>query len=357
MLTRSQTGHLKPKTFQDFHLYHTLKHPFRVLQAIQCPLEPSTYRQAALKPEWLSAMQSEFDALISNKTWTLCPRPLHQKVVRNKWVFKVKQKPDGSIDRYKAQLVAKGFDQTCGVDYHETFSPVIKPATVRLILALAVQFDWHIKQLDVSNAFLHGFLDEEVYMEQPLGFIDPTHSDYVCRLHKSIYGLKQAPRAWFTRLSTALLELGFLGSQVDHSLFTYHVGTTHIFLLIYVDDIIVTSNYARSLDWLVDKLQANFAMKDLGPLHYFLGIQAIRTTNGLHLRQSKYAMDLLDRTHMDAAKPYGAPCLAGSKMSRFDGELLSDPTDYRHVVGALQYATLTRPDLAYSVNQLCQHMH
>jgi hypothetical protein len=120
-------------------------------------------------------MRNEFDALISNHTWVLCPRPHHQNVVRNKWVFKVKQKPDGSVDRYKARLVAKGFDQTCGIDYHETFSPMVKPASIRVVLALAVQFDWNVRQLDVSNAFLHGYLDEEVYMEQPQGFIDSRH--------------------------------------------------------------------------------------------------------------------------------------------------------------------------------------
>jgi hypothetical protein len=139
---------------------------------------------------------------------------------------------------------------------------VVKLASIRLILALAVQFDWHIKQLDVSNAFLHGYLDEEVYMEQPQGFIDSSHLDYVCHLYKSIYGLKQAPRAWFNCLSIALLELGFIGSWVDHSLFIYHVGTTHMFLLVYVDDIIVTSNHASFVDWLVDKLKADF---DEGP--------------------------------------------------------------------------------------------
>jgi len=235
------------------------------MQAIHLPIEPNSYRQAALHPEWMSAMQCEFDALCTNRTWTLFPRPLHQKVVRNKWVFKVKQKQDGSVDRYKARLVAKGFDQTCGVDYYETFSPVVKPVSIRIILALAVHFDWHIRQLDVSNAFLHGVLDEEVYMDQPPGFIDSEHPDYVCRLHKSIYGLKQAPRAWFTRLSTALLELGFIGSQVDHSLFMCHSGSTHIFLLIYVDDIIVTSNHGASIDVLVAKLKSDFAMKDLVP--------------------------------------------------------------------------------------------
>jgi hypothetical protein len=135
-------------------------------------------------------MTIEFQALLSNYTWSLCPRPLHHNVVRNKWVFKIKQNPDGSIERYKTRLVAKGFNQLFGIDYHDTFSPIIKPATIRLLLALAIQFDWHIKQLDVFNTFLHGLLDEVVYMEQPQGFVDPKFPDHVCRLHKALYGLK-----------------------------------------------------------------------------------------------------------------------------------------------------------------------
>ncbi|GLT66596.1 hypothetical protein SLA2020_389530 [Shorea laevis] len=194
-------------------------------------------------------------------------------------------------------------------------------------------------------------------MEQPPGFSAPSSPDYVCRLHKSIYGLKQAPRAWFTRLSHALLDVGFIGSKVDPSLFVYHTNKIHIFLLVYVDDIILTGNHEPTVDCLIGKLKSEFAMKDLGALGYFLGIQALRTSTGLHLRQSKYIVDLLQRVNMVDAKAYQAPCLAGSKMSKFEGEPLVDPTQFRHVVGALQYATLTRPDLAYSVNQLCQHMH
>jgi hypothetical protein len=190
-------------------------------------------------------MTAEFQALLPNQIWSLFPRPPNHNVVLNKWVLKIKQNPDGSIERYKARLVAKGFDQLCGIDYHDTFSPVIKPATIRLLLALAVQFDWTITQLDVSNAFLHSFLDEDVYMEQPQGFVDPNFPNHVCKLHTTLYGLKQAPRAWFTHLS--LLELGFSSSQVDPSLFIYHTNGSHVFILVYIDDIIVTGNNASTM--------------------------------------------------------------------------------------------------------------
>jgi hypothetical protein len=357
IVTRSQIGHLKPKKFPGYKMFFTPRYPLFSLQAIHLPLTPTTYRQAAAKQEWIEAMTSEYNALLSNNTWTLCPRLPKHNVVRNKWVFKIKQKPDGSVDRFKARLVAKGFDQKSGIDYHETFSPIIKPATIRLLLALAVHFNWELRQFDVSNAFLHGLLNEEVYMEQPPGFVDPTCTDFVCKLHKSIYGLKQAPRAWFTRLAHALLNIGFIASQVDYSLFIYHRGSIHIFLLVYVDDIIITGNHHAAIDCLIRTLQLDFAMKDLGPLSYFLGIQVLRNSSGLHLRQPKYVIDLLDRVQMVESKAYRAPCVAGTKMSKFEGEVLPDPTIFRHIVGALQYVTLTRPDIAYSVNQLCQHMH
>jgi hypothetical protein len=320
-------------------------------------IEPTCFTKAATDPRWRAAMAAEFEALISNGTWTLCPRPLKRHVIHNRWVYKIKQRADGSIDRFKARLVAKGFEQQNGVDYTETFSPVIKPSTIRIILALTVHFDWPIRQLDVSNAFLHGTLMEEVYMEQPKGFVDATNPDFVCKLHKSIYGLKQAPCAWFHCLSTALLELGFTASLVDSSLFLFFHADITIFMLVYVDDIIVTGNKISVIQSLILKLQQQFPLKDLGELGFFLGIKATRTATSLHLSQSKYIADLLHRTRMLGTKPAATPCSNGSKLSKYDGDLLMDPSEYRQVVGALQYCTLTRPDISFSVNQLCQQMH
>jgi hypothetical protein len=357
MLTRSQTNSSTPKLFPDYHLYSATKYPFQALTSVSLPAEPQTYNQAMKHSCWLDAMQAEYDALISNKTWTLCPRPSDRKVVRNKWVFKLKQKSDGTIDRYKARLVAKGFDQEGGIDFHDTFSPVIKPATIRLVLALVVHFGWFIHQLDISNAFLHGLLEEEVFMEQPKGFEDPAFPDHVCKLHKSLYGLKQAPRAWFMRLSQALLDLGFESSVVDVSLFHFHCSSVTIIVLIYVDDILVTSNSCPAISHLICRLQCEFAVKDLGHLSYFLGIQATRGSQDLFLSQTKYITDLLHRTKMEGSKLAPTPCASGGKLSRFAGNPLDDPTVYRYIVGALQYCTLTRPDIAYSVNQLCQFLH
>jgi histone deacetylase 1/2 len=194
-------------------------------------------------------------------------------------------------------------------------------------------------------------------MEQPQGFVDSSQSDSVCHLHKSLYGLKQAPRAWFQRLSQVLLDLGFMGSTVDTSLFVFLQEAMRIYVLIYVDDIIVTSNKPTAVSDLITKLQHEFSMKDLGPLSYFLGIQVHRNREGLHLHQSKYIVDLLNRANMTGAKPYQSPCISGKKLSKFDSDPLLDSSLYRHIVGALQYCTLTRPDIAFSVNQLCQFLH
>ncbi|KAM1659561.1 hypothetical protein COP2_002715 [Malus domestica] len=184
-------------------------------------------------------MQEEFNALLHTQTWSLVPYHSSQNIVGCKWVFRIKRKPDGSIDRYKAWLVAKGFHQQEGLDYTETFSPVAKPVTIRLLLTLAAQFDWFLHQLDVSNAFLHGTLSESVFMQQPPGFADSTKPHHVCQLHKSLYGLKQAPRAWYDKLHAALASLGFVGSQSDHSLFVKK-DKALVFVLVYVDDILVT---------------------------------------------------------------------------------------------------------------------
>jgi hypothetical protein len=198
-------------------------------------------------------------------------------LIHNKWVYKIKCKTDGSIDQFKARLVVKGFDQRSGIDYSKTFCLVIKPTTILLVLALVVQFDWKVKQLDVSNALLHRTLEEDVFMEQPQGFVDPQFPTFVCKLHKALYDLKQAPRAWFNRLSLSLQALGFSGSLVDSSLFVFHSHSILIFLLVYVDDILLTRNNTYSISSLIfalPALQQEFPLKDLGDLNYFLGIEA-----------------------------------------------------------------------------------
>jgi hypothetical protein len=213
MVTRSQAGISKPN-------------PKYALNVTYDPtlLEPTCYTQAAKYEEWRKAMGVEFNALQQSGTWSLVPPTSDMNILPNKWVFKIKKRSDGTIERYKARLVANGYHQQEGINYTETFSPVVKHSTIRIILALAVHHKWPIRQLDVQNAFLHGILSEEVYMRQPSGFIDPNYPNHVCKLHKSLYGLKQAPRQWSTRFSDYLEELGFCESKADYSLFTFHKG-------------------------------------------------------------------------------------------------------------------------------------
>ncbi|CAL9010999.1 unnamed protein product [Prunus brigantina] len=187
-------------------------------------------------------MSEEIQALHQQGTWTLVPPPSHTNIVGCKWIFKVKKNADGTISRYKARLVAQGFSQEYGLDYDETFSPVVRHTTVRLILGLAVQFQWKLRQLDVKNAFLHGELQEEVFMKQPQGFVDPTYPDFVYKLQKSLYGLKQAPRAWNAKFTGYLPTLGFTVSHSDPSLFIKKTSSDILILLFYVDDIILTGS-------------------------------------------------------------------------------------------------------------------
>jgi hypothetical protein len=297
--------------------------------------------------------------LIANNTWELVPRPSGAHVVSDKWIFRHKFKEDGSFERYKARWVVRGFTQRAGIDYGETYCPVVKPATVRTVLTLAAKRNWPVHQLDVNNAFLHDILDEQVYARQPAGFIDTTRKDSVRRLSKSLYGLKQAPRAWYTRLATFLGTMGFKPTRSDSSLFVLRHGTESVYLLLYVDDIVLTASSVVALRHVISAISAEFSLKDMGLVHYFLGIQVQRDTNGFFLQQHQYALDILERAGMLDCRPCETPIDTAGKVSGNDGTLLStaDASDYRSIVGALQYLTMTRPDLQYAVQQACLHMH
>lgn len=302
-------------------------------------------------------MTEEFIALTKNATWSLVPPVNNANVIDCKWVYRLKKDSQGKITRYKARLVAKGFRQQPGIDYQETFSPVIKATTIRVLLSLAVTNQWSLRQLDVQNAFLHGNLTETVYIRQPQGFVDPTKPDHVCRLHKALYGLKQAPRAWFHRLSTVLHQIGFIGSKTDPSLFILKHGATLLYVLVYVDDIIVTGNNSDAIEKLIQTLGTTFAIKDLGDLHYFLGVEIVHQGADILLSQRKYILDLLQKSGFSDCKPAPSPMSSSHQLALGDSSFLSDPASYRQTVGALQYVTLSRPDISFAVNKVCQYMH
>jgi hypothetical protein len=315
--------------------------------------EPCHYQAALSIPHWRSAMESEVQALHQNGTWTLVPPRSGINVIDSKWVFKVKKHADGTIERYKARLVAKGFKQRYGLDYEDTFSPMVKPATIRL-LSLAVTRGWSLRQLDVQNAFLLGVL-EEVYMRQPPGFVNSAHPTHLYRLVKAIYGLNQAPCAWHARLASALRSHGFVPSTAHTLLFLLQRPEVTMYLLVYVDDIILVSSSATATDRLIASLSSDFAVKDLGKLHYFLGIEVTHSPDGLALSQMKYSQDLLRRAGMLKCSSVSTPMSATEKLSAFEGTLLSsdDATFYRSIVGGLQYLVHTRPDISFAVNRVC----
>ena len=302
-------------------------------------------------------MANEFQALIDNGTWHLVPWPPGANVVTGKWIFKHKYHSDGSLARHKARWVVRGFSQQHGIDYDETFSSVVKPGTIRTVLSIAASHHWPIHQLDVKNAFLHGHLNETVYCQQPPGFVDPALPDHVCLLQKSLYGLKQAPRAWYQRFATYIKQLGFVASVSDTSLFIYKDGAHIAYLLLYVDDIVLTASSTGLLHDIIGRLHTEFAMTDLGALHHFLGISVTRSSDGLFLSQRQYALDLLQRAGMSECHSTTTPVDTKAKLSATDGTPVADPSEYRSLAGALQYLTLTRPDLAYAVQQVCLFMH
>lgn len=229
-------------------------------------------------------------------------------------------------------------------------------ATLRTFLAVAAAKNWELHQMDVNNAFLHGDLNEEVYMKLPPGFAS-TDSTQVCKLNKSLYGLRQAPRCWFTKLTTALKQYGFSQSYSDYSLFTFLKGSVRLSVLVYVDDLVVAGNDSVAVKALKTYLGHWFHMKDLGVLKYFLGIEVSRGPEGIFLCQRKYALEIVAETGLLGSKPAPIPIEQNHHLAKSDQPFMSDPERYRRLIGQLIYLTITRPELSYSVHILAQFMH
>ncbi|CAN0839525.1 Retrovirus-related Pol polyprotein from transposon TNT 1-94 [Linum grandiflorum] len=348
--SRSTRGQL-PVRFQDFVTYAATPAP-SLAASLQIP---TSYRQASQDEQWVAAMNEESAALDSLHTFDVVPRPLSHSVLGSRWVYTIKYKPDGRVERYKARVVVQGYKQEYGIDYEETFAPVAKMQTVRTLLAFASQKLWPLYQLDVKNAFLHGDLKETVYMECPPGF-DKQSQDVVCRLRRSLYGLKQAPRAWFDKFTQIIFRYGFVQSANDPSLFLRRTSRGITALLIYVDDMVLTGDDSLGISEAKQWLHSHFNLKDLGTLSYFLGLEISRSDRGIFVSQRKYLADLLDAAGFSTCTPVVTPMELNLRLSRDHGDPLPDPRQYRQLVGSLIYLTSTRPDISYAVQVVSQFM-
>lgn len=329
--------------------------------------EPSNYTEAMSRPDadqWRAAIDSELDSLKRTGTWTLTPLAAGRQAIGSRWVLKIKRKADGTVDKYKARLVAKGYAQKAGIDYDETFAPVAKFTSIRILLALAAHHDFEIHQMDVKTAFLNGDLDVDIYMEQPEGYSTASRGEQrlVCKLQKALYGLKQAGRAWNEKILDALLQLHFTPLDSDSCVFVHQGDCYVMFIVLYVDDLLIFSSSLPRLVHLKGKLSQLFEMTDMGEAHYILGLKITRdrSKRQLSLSQQEYVRRVVERYGMTNCNPASTPLTTGTVLSKNDCPFTLPTTPatinghtYASIVGALMYAMLgTRPDLAYSVGCL-----
>ncbi|UYV68993.1 hypothetical protein LAZ67_6001951 [Cordylochernes scorpioides] len=330
--------------------------------------EPLNYEDAIVgqnSKQWKLAMDDEFNSLMKNQTWTYVTLPSDRKAIACKWVYKIKQNADGSNKMFKARLVAKGYSQKPGLDYGETFSPVVKFDSIRTILSLCASLDMEMIQLDVKSAFLNGDLEEELYMEQPQGYENPDFPNHVCSLQKSIYGLKQSPRMWNKKFHEFLIKFDLKPSISDSCVYTMKCKQAYILLAIYVDDCLICSVNKQHLDDIVQYLNSNFEIKTF-TANYFLGLQIYRdrTTKMLFLHQASYIERTLEHYNLLDIKLQSVPSDPYSKLTKKmcpkdDQEIEEmNKIPYRQTIGSLMYLmTGTRPDIAYAVSRVSQFMN
>ncbi|CAL9020228.1 unnamed protein product, partial [Prunus brigantina] len=311
--------------------------------------EPRNVKEALHHGEWFLAMQEELNQFVRNDVWYLVPRPINTNVIGTKWIFKNKTDEQGNVVRNKARLVAQGYTQMEGIDFDETFAPVARLESVRLLLAIACHLKFKLYQMDVKTAFLNGVLNEEVYVEQPKGFADPHHPNDVFRLKKALYGLKQAPRAWYERLSSHLLGNGYVRGSVDKTLFVKRFKKDVLIAQVYVDDIVVGSTSDLHVQDFIRVMTSEFEMSLVGELNYFLGLQIKQCHDGIFVSQSKYAKNLVSKFGLEGAKSARTPMSTSAKIHRDLHGKSVDQTLYRSMIGSLLYLTASRPDISFSV--------
>ena len=311
-------------------------------------LEPLRVEEALDDSDWVMAMQEELNNFTRNEVWSLVERP-KQNVIGTKWVFRNKQDEHGVVTRNKARLVAQGFTQIEGLDFGETYAPVARLESIRMLLAFATHHDFKLYQMDVKSAFLNGPISELVYVEQPPGFEDPKFPNHVYKLHKALYGLKQAPRAWYECLKDFLIKKGFEIGKADPTLFTRKIDKDIFVCQIYVDDIIFGST---NISWCEDFsriMTKRFEMSMMGELRFFLGFQIKQLKDGTFISQTKYTNDMLKKFDMENAKPIKTPMPTNGHLDLNENGQAVDQKVYRSMIGSLLYLCASRPDIMLSV--------
>ncbi|CAI7742513.1 unnamed protein product [Closterium sp. NIES-53] len=329
---------------------------------VNLPHEPASMEEALAgddREAWLASREDEFQSHMENKIWTLTNLPPGRKALDCTWVLRVKTDAEGRLERRKTRLVIKGFQQREGIDFQEVFAPVAKAPTLWLLLAAAAVCGWKVEQMDVKTAFLYGVVDEEIYMKQPEGYDDG--SGRVCRLNKAIYGLKQAPRCWYARLVEVLEAIGFKVSGCDESLFMTEGEEEKVFLLVYVDDILLFSPSLERIKEVQGKLKETFQCKALGPVGYYLGLHVERdeVKGWLRLHQHKYLAAMGEKYGLEEGRSVMTHLPSGFQLhlDEEEGEVLEYELQrrFQSMVGSMMYASVnTRPDIAFSVSQLAR---
>ncbi|GJU20694.1 retrovirus-related pol polyprotein from transposon TNT 1-94 [Tanacetum coccineum] len=283
--------------------------------------EPKNVNEALGDESWIVAMQEELNQFIANDVWELVPQPKNMTIIGTKWVFRNKLDENGIVSQNKARLVAQGYNQQEGIDYDETYAPVARLESIRILLAYACALDFKLFQMDVKSAFLNGFINEEVYVAQPPGFIDFEKPDHVYKLKKALYGLKQAPKAWYDRLKDFLIKHEYKMGMVDNTLFTKKKSSNLII----------------------------FEMSMMGELNFFLGLQIKQMEDGIFFNQSKYIKEMLKKFGLEDSKPMKTPMSSDTKLTKDEECESVDSTKYRGMIGSLLYLTASRPDIMFSV--------
>ena len=355
----------KPKYLEDYETDCDEKHDstYAIDYCYRMSDIPMTYHEAissSASQKWQQAMEEEIKSLEDNDTYELTTLPEGRRCIGGKWVYNIKPNPNGD-DKFKARYVAKGYSQIKDIDYTETFSPTAKITSIRMIMQLAAQEDLIVHAMDVKTAYLNADIQDEIYVQQPEGFIksDPNCSELVLKLNKSLYGLKQSSKNWNSLLHSTLLSQNFKQSLVDYCVYTRFLDSCKVIILIWVDDIIIASNNINELNSVKSFLNNKFKMTDLNQLLYFLGIHFEFNDGCVTMDQRMYLEKIIDRFGMNNCNPKSTPCdlNVNKLLNDCDSEVLSDGSIYREIVGSLIYAmSNTRPDLAFIVTKLAQYM-